>query len=199
MLGNTYRFGQDAEWVTANFTNATEILAVGYPQWVDAQIGEGLTNGLYKFTATIGDHELNSYLDGLTYGTNSTPQVHLSLDFPDAVLLNSNVVSVAKVAAAGWSFWSDAPTSGVVRVFCVSGADKVLAPGLVGEWTVDDSYSVAATLEGVGTSAAFGDVVFRMEFCGGDGQLSQNLARASFSGSCENGKLYGNKPKRKQI
>ncbi len=46
-------FGQDDEWVTANFTNATEILAVGYPQWVDAQVGEGLTNGLYKFTATI--------------------------------------------------------------------------------------------------------------------------------------------------
>jgi len=334
-------FGQDAEWVTANFTNATEILAIGYPQWVDAQVGEGLTNGLYKFTATIpddppetvqlvvgdlsvaitnageyvfllekgidyeygiipfmtnvsysavddvpqtrgvvrggmrfssgdatrtwtvdggygnepqteyalgcvwwlpfffgspdvshigpedetqtftanfadcrqqpvasylwtasdgltvhspnaqttqitvdsmpswaqanisvtatiGGHELNSYLDGFTYGTNSTPQVHLSLNVPDAVLLNSNVVSAAKVAAAGWSFWSDVPTSGVVRVFCVSGADKVLVSGLVGEWAVSDSYSVAATLEGIGTSAALGDVVFRMEFCGGD-------------------------------
>ena len=334
-------FGQDAEWVAANFTNATEILAVGYSQWVDAQVGEELTNGLYKFTATIpddppetvqlvvgdlsvavtnageyvfllekgidyeygiipfmtnasysavddvpqtrgavrgglrsqsgdvtrtwtvdggygnepqteyalgrvwwlpfffgspdvshigpeddeqtftanfvdcrqlsaasylwsgaegltvhspnaqttqitvdsmpswaqasvsvtatiGDHELHSYLDGFTYGTNSTPQVHLSLDVPDAVLLNSNVVSAAKIAAVGWAFSSDAPTSGVVRVFCVSGADKVLVPGLVGEWAVADSYSVAATLEGVGTSAAFGDVVFRMEFCGGD-------------------------------
>ena len=334
-------FGQDDEWVTANFTNAMEILAVGYPQWVDAQVGEGLTNGLFKFTATIhddppetvrlvvgdlsvavtnageyvfllekgidyeygiipfmtnvsysavddvpqtrgvvrggmrsssgdatrkwtvdggygnepqteyalgrvwwlpfffgspdvshigpedetqtftanfvdcrqlpaasylwtasdgltvhspnaqttqitvdsmpswaqasvsvtatiGDHELNSYLDGFTYGTNSTPQVHLSLNVPDAVLLNSNVVSAAKIAPAGWSFWSDAPTSGVVRVFCVSGADKVLVPGLVGEWAVSDSYSVAATLEGIGTSAALGDVVFRMEFCGGD-------------------------------
>ena len=334
-------FGQDDEWVMANFTNATEILAVGYPQWVDAQVGEGLTNGLYKFTATISDdppetvqlvvgdlsvavtnageyvfilekgmdyeygiipfmtnvsysavddvpqtrgtvrgglrslpgdamrtwtvdggygnepqteyalgrvwwlpfffgspdvshigpendtqtfaanfvdcrqppvasylwsasngltvqspnaqttqitvdsmpswaqadisvtatfggHELNSYLEGFTYGTNSTPQVHLSLNVPDAVLLNSNVVSAAKVAAAGWSFWSDAPTSGVVRVFCVSGADKVLVPGLVGEWAVSDSYSVAATLEGIGTSAAIGDIVFRMEFCGGD-------------------------------
>ncbi len=39
-------FGQDDEWVSANFTNATEILAVGYPQWVDAQVGTGLTNGL---------------------------------------------------------------------------------------------------------------------------------------------------------
>ena len=48
-------FGQDDEWVTANFTNATEILAVGYPQWVDQQVGVGLTNGLYKFTATIYD------------------------------------------------------------------------------------------------------------------------------------------------
>ncbi len=45
-------FGQDDEWVAANFTNANEILSVGYPQWVDAQMGEGLTNGLYKFTAT---------------------------------------------------------------------------------------------------------------------------------------------------
>ena len=46
-------FGQDDEWVAANFTNATEILAVGYPQWVDQQVGVGLTNGLYKFTVTI--------------------------------------------------------------------------------------------------------------------------------------------------
>ena len=48
-------FGQDAEWVTANFTNATEILAAGYPQWVDAQVGEGLTNGLYKLSVTVAD------------------------------------------------------------------------------------------------------------------------------------------------
>ena len=48
-------FGQDAEWVTANFTNATEILAVGYPQWVDAQVGEGLTNGLFKLSVAVAD------------------------------------------------------------------------------------------------------------------------------------------------
>ena len=46
-------YGQDVEWVAANFTNATEILAAGYASWVDAQVGEGLTNGLYKFTATF--------------------------------------------------------------------------------------------------------------------------------------------------
>ena len=48
-------FGQDDAWVAANFTNATEILAVGYPQWVDAQVGTGLTNGLYKLTVTVAD------------------------------------------------------------------------------------------------------------------------------------------------
>ncbi len=48
-------FGQDDEWVEANFTNATEILTVGYPQWVNDQVGEGLTNGLYKLSVTVAD------------------------------------------------------------------------------------------------------------------------------------------------
>ena len=48
-------FGQDDEWVSANFTNATEILAVGYPQWVDAQVGTDLTNGLYKLTVSLAE------------------------------------------------------------------------------------------------------------------------------------------------
>ena len=46
-------FGQDDEWVAANFTNATEILSLGYSQWVDDQVGVGLTNGLYKLTVTV--------------------------------------------------------------------------------------------------------------------------------------------------
>ena len=46
-------FGQDSEWVSANFTNAEEVLSAGYAQWVDAQVGHGLTNGLYKLTATL--------------------------------------------------------------------------------------------------------------------------------------------------
>ena len=330
-------FGQDDEWVSANFTNATEILAVGYPQWVDAQVGTGLTNGLYKLTvavacdppettqisvgnlsiavtnageyvflpekgqdydlavfppssnvtisavddiaatrgaalrsfgnggdgtwtpdggnfqtdyapgmgyarfwwlpwlcgspdvthigpndevtftavlgdcrradgaafhwtvseglslatpnaqstavavdsmpswasayasvtATFGDRSLTSYLD-LSYGTNSTPQVHLSLNVPAAVLLNSNTVSAAKIAAAGWSFSSDAPTSGVVRVTCPAGGERVSAPALLGEWEVDDGCAVDASIEGVAVSESVGDVAFRMEFvCGG--------------------------------
>ena len=49
-------FGQDAEWVAANFANAAEIAAAGgYAAWVDAQVGEGLTNGLYKLTVGVAD------------------------------------------------------------------------------------------------------------------------------------------------
>ena len=46
-------FGQDEEWVRANFTNAEEIIASGYDNWVAAQVGSGLTNGLCVLTATF--------------------------------------------------------------------------------------------------------------------------------------------------
>lgn len=46
-------YGQSDDWVRANFTNAEEILAVGYAEWVDEQVGIGLENGFYKFTATF--------------------------------------------------------------------------------------------------------------------------------------------------
>ena len=144
--------------------------------WIDTTIDSDTNNlvlaslELFRngdFAPPECDGSLTSYIY-LDYGTNDTPQVHLSLDVPDAVLLNSNAVSAAKVASAGWSFWSDAPTSGIVRVSCLSGADKVQAPSLVGEWAVDDAYSVVATVEGVAASSAQGDVVFRMDFCAGD-------------------------------
>ena len=44
-------FGQDEDWVRSNFTNAEEIISIGYANWVDHQVGVGLTNGLYKFSA----------------------------------------------------------------------------------------------------------------------------------------------------
>ena len=53
-------FGQDIEWVAANFTNANEILSVGYSQWVDDQVGVNLTNGLYKLTVTVPEKPLET-------------------------------------------------------------------------------------------------------------------------------------------
>ena len=46
-------FGQDDEWVCANFTNAEEILSFGYESWAEDQIGIDLTNGIYLFTASF--------------------------------------------------------------------------------------------------------------------------------------------------
>ena len=53
-------FGQDDEWVAANFTNANEILSLGYSQWVDDQVGVNLTNGLYKLTVTVPERPLET-------------------------------------------------------------------------------------------------------------------------------------------
>lgn len=53
-------FGQDCEWVNANFTNATEILTMGYTYWLDEQIGVNLDNGYYKFTATVPETPLET-------------------------------------------------------------------------------------------------------------------------------------------
>ena len=53
-------FGQDSEWVAANFTNASEILSVGYSEWVDDQVGVNLTNGLYKLTVTVPEKPLET-------------------------------------------------------------------------------------------------------------------------------------------
>ena len=46
-------YGQDADWVRANFADAEGILSVGYSDWVDARVGTGLANGLYRFEAVF--------------------------------------------------------------------------------------------------------------------------------------------------
>ncbi len=47
--------GQDTAWVAANFPNAADAIleAGGYAAWVDQEVGIGLENGLYRFTATF--------------------------------------------------------------------------------------------------------------------------------------------------
>ena len=56
-------YGQDESWVRSNLarlqelspslTNAEQILSVGYTAWAEDQVGIGLTNGLYLFTASF--------------------------------------------------------------------------------------------------------------------------------------------------
>ena len=46
-------FGQGEGWVRTHFDDPTDVLALGYANWIDAQVGYGETNGLYKFTASF--------------------------------------------------------------------------------------------------------------------------------------------------
>ena len=83
----------------------------------------------------------------------------------------------AKIAAVGWSFDSDVPTSGVLRVSCAAGSGKVVALGLSGEWQVQGGESLSsATLEGLATRDVVGDVVFAAEFIGAGGTSSVTRA-----------------------
>jgi hypothetical protein len=340
-------FGQDAEWVAANFTNATEILAVGYPQWVDSQVGTGLTNGLYRLTvtvpdappettqisvgdlsiavtnageyvfllekgpaydfavfppssnvtisavddvpsvrgapmlrsfggvdggqwvpdggdfwtdyaagmeyarlwwlpwlcgspdvthigpndevtftaifvdyfrsggvafhwtasdglslatpnaqstavtvdsmpswasafvsvtATFGDQSLTSYLD-LSYGTNTTPQVHLSLNLPDTILVYTNVYVAGMIGVLDIVLTSDCETNGTVRLDCIHNAEKVrILDGDSGSpvalpcsWNISGNFSKSLRVEGLVASETCDDIEFLASFSPEDG------------------------------
>ena len=60
---------------------STAVTVDSMPSWASAFV---------SVTATFGDQSLTSYLD-LSYGTNTTPQVHLSLNLPDTILVYTNV------------------------------------------------------------------------------------------------------------
>ena len=87
-------FGQDAEWVAANFTNAAEIAAAGgYAAWVDEQVGEGLTNGLYKLIVSVAE------------------------DPPETTLISAGDYSIAVTNAGEYVFLME---KGPAYDFCVS-------------------------------------------------------------------------------
>ena len=142
------------------YAQSTSVTVDLMPSWASASA---------SVTATFGDRSLTSCLGFLSYGTNATPQVHMSLNVPEAILLNSNEVDAAKIVPVSWSFASDVPTSGTVRVTCVSGDGKFRAPGFLGPRMVEGEMSVSRSIEGLAPSESIGDVVFRMQFTSGEG------------------------------
>ena len=127
-------YGQSEAWVRANFTNAEEILSVGYPQWVDAQVGVGLENGLYKLTATFAEVPRRTTL--LTVGdisvcvTNAGEYVFLlekgveyefgTVPYDGTVeyAMQDDVAPFAPLLMSTWGGWSEN-----------------------GEWTIDGGWS----------------------------------------------------------
>jgi len=104
--------GQDDEWVVANFTNAVEIAAAGgYAAWVDAQVGTGLTNGLYKLVVTVAE------------------------DPPETTLVTVGDLSVAVTNAGEYAFllckgarYGLSASSDCATNFLYSAVDDVAAP-----------------------------------------------------------------------
>ena len=124
-------FGQDDEWVRANFTNATEILSIGYREWVDEQVGVGLENGLYKLTVTVSENppettqlKVGDYsvavtnageyvflLDkGIEYPISVFPETATNLSFKvtDEIDQESNFRKIARYASSDkYGQWSE--------------------------------------------------------------------------------------------
>ena len=96
--------------ISANFTNATEILSVGYPQWGDAQVGEGLVAATPEAQTTLvtatdmpswrrvvmavsaffGSHGTQTSTLNCTIGMNETPQARVSLSIPHVMFNNDD-------------------------------------------------------------------------------------------------------------
>jgi hypothetical protein len=51
-----YGIGQDDDWVRANFTNAEEIISIGYTNWVKNSVAENAMNGRYSFSVKFNDN-----------------------------------------------------------------------------------------------------------------------------------------------
>ena len=125
-------FGQDDEWVTANFTNAAEILSMGYSAWVDAQVGTDLTNGLYKLSVTVAD------------------------DPPETTFLSVGDLSVAITNAGEYVFLVEKGPAYDLTVFppssnvTVSAVDDIAAPERGGSAGADPGLRQAGLRSGAG-------------------------------------------------
>lgn len=124
-------------------------------------------------SATVDGYQLSSTLVGVTYGAHSSPQVSLELDAPEAVLLNSNEVSSAKLRKFEVRFHSDVPTNGIIRLQLQGNTDAVKLwtttnrtsriPNMK-TWDVSEFTEFAGYIEGVNTSSTLGDVTINAQY-----------------------------------
>lgn len=143
----------------------TEIDVVSMPAWGEGNI---------SVTATFGTNELES-VTHITYGEHDHPEIHVEISAPDALLLNSNAVDLAKIGRVGVSLVSDLATNGTLSVFCMSGGDRVRLVGSCSR-TVSGEASFGVDIEGVGRSEELGDVVLCALFapsCGAESISNQ--------------------------
>ena len=163
-----------SDGLTVHSPNAqtTLITVDSMPSWAQASV---------SVTATIGDHELNSYLDGFTYGTNDTPQVHLALNVPEGIVCGGGRQSMVA------TFHSDVETNGCVALRCVSGLDKIemwsaASNGVLVAssncWAVTRSHTFTCYLQGKVQSDLEG-VEFEYKFIPDEGDVRAATAKST--------------------
>ena len=149
-----------SEGLTVASPNAqtTEVTVDEMPSWAEASI---------SVTATLGGHDLTSTLGNLTYGTNDTPQVHLSLSVPGRLIVRDAWMSGSVSASASAAFHSDIPTNGQFFVWLEGATTKVfVSPSLPRQAEVSDANALSCsfTIDGIETSECECDVVVRCAF-----------------------------------
>ena len=123
--------GQSAAWVQATFTNADEILSVGYPQWVDAQVGVCLANGLYKLSVSVTNMPVTAtYLS--VGGYEVMVDAPCELVFPLEVFEEYGIC-VSAPLEAGWTIDDGFDGEGV----SFRGAFAAPSPGVAGSLSVE--------------------------------------------------------------
>ena len=158
--------------VTSPNSSTTEVYAVSMPSWAEAEM---------SVTAFIGAHELVSRLEGLTYGTNDTPQVHLALSVPEGIACGGTRQMLTA------AFHSDVETNGCIVLRCVSGLDKIeiwsatsngVPVSSSNSWAVARSHTFTCYLYGRDQSDLEG-VEFEYEFIPDEGDVQTVTAKST--------------------
>ena len=128
-------------------SESTTIEVASMPMWGETEI---------VAMATIGTNELRSVCH-FTYGVDPTPLVHIDIEAPSALLLNSNCVDSAKIGQVYVWFTPDVETNGTLSLVCLSGNDKIRLSGET-SLRVTGSDSLCVEIEGIKASDALDDV-----------------------------------------
>ena len=128
-------------------SESTTIEVASMPMWGETEI---------VAMATIGTNKLRSVCH-FTYGVDPTPLVHIDIEAPSALLLNSNCVDSAKIGQVHVWFTPDVETNGTLSLVCLSGNDKIRLSGET-SLRVTGSDSLCVEIEGIKASDALDDV-----------------------------------------
>ena len=136
-------------------SESTTISVVSMPMWGESEI---------VATALIGTNELRSVCH-FTYGVDPKPLVHIDIDAPSALLLNSNNVDSAKMGQICVWFTPDVETNGTLIL--TSSSSKVRLSPVAGSglsWAVENSGVFYVDVEGVETSEFVDDIELSAAF-----------------------------------